>query len=391
MAGGKGRDGDGIEALGVRKGRRYWRLRLTYIDPRTGKKRDTKRTVQADSLAIARRKRDELLEQVKTARSGLGERKRVSDALDAYFERPMAFSSRSSRESYAKHIRKHMGDWWLDVVTKQDLQAFLDGLQLGTSGASTVRAILRKAFAVAEKKGWVAESVAERLEGRDDSIERATASALGKAPKRALTPDEAVLFLADLRGHSPLLYPVVATQYVLGCRFAEVSALAPGDVDLESGLVEIRRGQVEGRLGPTKGKYARLAGLPLTLRAELKQYRAMVVEQEWPGHAEFFFPRPPGGWRRHSNAWSIATAGDHIRASFDRLKLSHMKAVTHAARHTMISLAAIDQANEQVLRKVVGHSSGRLTSGYTTAFKDNVIELAERTAAQLTSKKQGPG
>lgn len=388
MAGGKGRDGDGIEALGVRKGRRYWRLRLTYIDPRTGRKRDTKRTVQADSLAIARRKRDELLEQVKTAKPSPSERKRVGDALDAYFERPMAYSSRQSRQSFAKHIRKHMGDWWLDVVTKQDLQAFLDGLKLGTSGASTVRAILRKTFAVAEKRGWVAESVAERLEGRDDSIERATKAALGKAPKRALEPHEVVPFLADMLEHSPLLYPLVATQYVLMCRFAEVSALAPDAVDLETGLVDICRGQVDGRLGPTKGKYARLAGLPLTLRAELKAYRAMVVEQEWPGADEFFFPRPPGGWRRHSNAWSIATAGDHIRASFDRLGLGSMRAVTHAARHTSISLAAIEQLNEQTMRAVTGHTTRKLTHGYTTAFKDNVIELAERIQAQLKGAKR---
>lgn len=387
MAGGKGRDGDGIEPLGVRNGRRYWRLRLTYIDPRTGKKRDTKRTVQADSLAIARRKRDDLLEQIKTAKPGPAERKRVNDALDAYFERPMAYSSRQSRQSFAKHIREHMGDWWLDVVKRQDLNAYMDSLHYGTSGQGTVKAILQKAFSIAVDKGWLSESPAERIRLRDDSVEKARREALEDAPKRALDPDEAVAFLTDLRQHSPLLYPLVATQYMLGCRFSEVSALPPDGIDLESGLVPIKRGQVDGHLGPTKGKYARLAAIPLTLRVELKAYRAMVVEQEWPGHAEFFFPRPPGGWRRHSNAWSIATAADHIRASFARLGLAHMKAVTHAARHSSLSLAAMLKENEALMRKVYGHSSLKQQGVYVAAFTAKVIDLAERQATMLPGKK----
>jgi integrase len=387
---GKGRGGDGIRALGVIRGVRWWEIRLPYTDPRTGKRRDTKRKVQANSKALALIERDRLLKELKEGASR--ERKRFGDALDAYFERPMAHSSRMSRASYAKALRAHFGDWWLDAITRRDLSAYMSALPYGTSGQGTVKAILQRTFAIAIDKGWLTESPAEHIKLRDDSVERAHKEALEGAPKRALEPDEAVAFLTDLRARSPLLYPLVATQYVVMCRFAEVSALAPKDVDLESGIVTVRRGQVSGHLGPTKGKYARVVGLPLTLRVELKEYRAMVVEQGWPGHEEFFFPRPPGGWRRASNAWSIDTASDHIRASFERLGLSHMRSVTHAARHTGISLAAMQKELELVLRKVAGHSSLRQTGVYTSVHHAAVIDLAERQAAMLPGeKKKGPG
>lgn len=382
-------DRSGVRSLGAKFGRKWFEIRLTYIDPRTGKKRDSKKKIQADSKFLAAAKRDELLTALRAGKAPPHDRKRFGDALDAYFERPMAHSSRRSRTSYAKALREAFGEWWVDVVKRGDLQTYIDGLKYGSSGQNTVRAIIQGAFDVAVRRGWVAESPAERLKLRDDSVEKARREALADPPKRSLTPDEAVLFLADLRDHSPHLYPLVATQYVLGCRFSEVSALPPDGVDLETGLVPIRRGQVDGQLGPTKGKYARLAAIPLTLRAELKAYRAMVVEQQWPGHNEFFFPRPPGGWRRHSNAWSIATAGDHIRAAYDRLGLSHMKAVTHAARHTMISRAAMDKENELLMRKVVGHSSQRQSEVYTAAHVAQVIELAERTGGALLGKKEG--
>jgi site-specific recombinase XerD len=381
---------DGVRPLGAKFGRKWFEIRLTYIDPRTGKKRDTKKKIQADSKFLAAAKRDELLTALRAGKPEPSERKRFGDALDEYLSRPMAHSSKSSRTSYAKGLRAAFGDWWIDAVKRGDLQTYIDKLAYGTSGQSTVRAIMRGTFDLAVRREWIAESPAANLKLRDDSVEKARREALGDAPKRSLTPEEAVLFLADLRDHSPALYPLVATQYVLGCRFSEVSALPPDGVDLETGLVPIRRGQVDGQLGPTKGKYARLAAIPLTLRAELKAYRAMVVEQQWPGHNEFFFPRPPGGWRRHSNAWSIATAADHIRAAYDRLGLSHMKAVTHAARHSMISRAAMDRENEALLRKVVGHSSQRQTAIYTTAHVAQVIELAERTGGALLGKKE-PG
>jgi integrase len=384
---GKGRDGDGIKPLGAKNGRKWFEVRLTYTDPRTGKKRDTRKKIQADSKLLASNKRSELLENLKAGLTGK-ERKRFGEALDEYLKRPMAFSSRESRTSFAKPIRAHFGDWWIDTVTSRALQAFMDGLKYGKSSQASIKAILQNTFAVAKRKGWAIDNPARDLELRDDSIEKATQAALGKAPKRALSPEEAVAFLADLRVHSLLLYPLIATQYVVMCRFAEVSALAPDAVDLDAGLVTVRRGQVRGRLGPTKGKYERLAGLPATLCAELREYRAMVVEQQWPGADEFFFPRPPGGWRRASNAWSIDTASDHIRASFERLKLSHMRSVTHAARHTGISIAALQEEHELILRKVAGHTSLKQTLNYTEAYKATVVGLAERNAATMLGKKK---
>jgi integrase len=380
---GKGRGGDGITPLGARNGRRWWEVRLAYVDPRTGRRRDTKRKVQADSKLLAAQKRAEILEQLKNG-AATGERKRFGEALDEYLKTLQAHSTKQSYGSFSKRARAQFGDWWIDAIKRQHVQDYVDSLTLGTASVGTIVTIIRKTFALAIRRGWAAENPGRDIEKPTGKHEAAQRAALGMEPKRSLTPAEAVAFLNDLREHSPLLYPLVATQLVLGCRFSEVSALAPDAINLETGLVEIRRGQVDGVIGPTKGRYARLAAIPTTLRAELAAHREMVLEQQWPGATEFFFPRPPSNRKRTGNQWSIATARDQIKAAYARLGLEHMRAVTHMSRHTMISIAE-ELASELLLRKVVGHKSIKQTLTYTHAHAERVLSLAESVGAVLSS------
>jgi integrase len=382
---GKGRGGDGLKYLGVRNGRKWWEARLKWIDPLTGKVCNTKQKFVADSKLLAAQERAARIERLRDGTGQRAERKRFGEALDEFLETIQVYSTRKSWRSFSKRLRVQFGEWWLDAMTARHMQDYLDSLELSASSVSTLRAILRKVFSYAMRKQWVTTNPAKDLGRRDDTRERALREALGTAPKRSLTLDQAARFLADIQLHEPReLYLLIATQMVLGCRFAEVSALTWEDVDLDTGLVTIRRGQVDSHVGATKGKYARLVAIDLELRRDLKVHRERMREMEWPDHETLVFPRSWSRIRRTGNHVARATASAAIKRAFARLGWHDMAVATHVARHTMHNVAR-EHTSALLLRKVVGHTSEKMSLNYTSAEKAEVIELAERLGSSFRS------
>ncbi len=383
---GKGKDGDGLTYIGLRGGKRWWEARLTFTDPKTGKKKDTKAVFQADSKLLATNQRAALLEAKKKGNAiAKGDRKRFAEAIDAYIDSMTTYSSQKSWRSYARALKRRWGDHWVDSLEVRELQEYLDSLTLSASTVNGYRALLSKTFSLAVKKGWMKENIAKLLEPADRSAEREKAE-LEDPPKKALNTEEAVVFLAKLQELNPEVYLLVLTQFVLGCRFAEVSALQWKDVDLDSGLVRIRRGQVDGHEGRTKGKYARLPALSLRLRVDLKEHRARMAEEQWPGWETLVFPRPVGTAPRMYNQWARCTVSNWIKITQKKLGWD-MPVATHIARHTMITIAD-ELASDALIRKIAGHKDEKTRLRYTAAQKARVIDLAERLDDRLRSKEE---
>ena len=382
---------DGLKALGMRNGRKLWSARLYWIDPRNDREHEKRVTFEADSRHLARIERARRIEAARagTSINGTG-RRRVEAAGDEWFATVESTGSRISWGSHLRKIKARMGDQWIDTVTRPELQAWLDSLTVGPGTVNSVRDVLIHVFRLAVRKGYCTTNPASDTERRS-TRRPVTMGDLGDAPKRALTPDEARALLVDMRDHEPAIYPLVATQFVLGCRFAEVSALKWEDIDLATGLVQIRRGQMRGKVGPTKGRYARTAALgPIGLRIVTDHKRRMEAEQ-WPGWHDLVFPGPPEKrGRRASDAWSISTAWHIYQRSFKRLGLE-MRTATHSARHSMISAAATMQASEALLRGVVGHKSREVHQGYQTSETAQVIDLGARVEGRFlrTGTKTG--
>lgn len=310
--------GTGLEYLGVRDGRKHWRAFLYWKDERTGKARERERTFSADSKWQAEKRRAELLAEAKSGTSTAKvERKYFGECADSWLE---TVTRKSSRDSWGSHVRKlksRFGDWYLDAVTAREMQDYLDALPLGAGTVNSIRDVLNHVFVHAIRKGWATTNTVRDVKRRTSRVQGL--SELGEAPKRSLNEEEVAAFLRDMRQHEPELYPMVLTQYVLGCRFAEVSALRHEDVDLESGVVKIRRGQYKGERGPTKGRYARTAALPLEARAVVKRHVERVRTEGYAGADELVFPRPPYGRKRHSIHMSSSTVSHAIERSFKRI------------------------------------------------------------------------
>jgi integrase len=386
--GAKGRDGEGLKYLGLRNGRKWWEARLPYIDPRTGQKKSPRKQYQADTKALAVQERERLLEEKRTGKAAPSrdERHRVNEAIDLYLASIKTHSTLIGRTSAAKHIRKAFGEWFVDTVTADHLQDYLDAHPQSVPQRNALRAILSLSFDEAMRKRWITTHPAKGL------VVRARKTAGRKKslpPKRSLTLDEAALYLSDIKEHEPWdTYLILHTQLVLGCRFGEVSDLTWDDVDLESGFVVISHAQFKGKEGETKGRYARPSGIDLWLRNELKKHREAMAEHKWPGWETLVFPR---AWSprqpRKSNHHAESTIYKAVKRSLKRIGLGHMPVGTHLARHTMQNVSR-EYASALLLRKVMGHTSEQVQLNYTAAEKAEVINLAERVGSAFRDSRR---
>lgn len=381
----KNKKGDGLRYLGLRKGKKWWRARLYWLDERTSKERERRVTFPAESKALAMLVRDEKLAEAQAGASSETKRRRFREVSAEYLATAMAHSSKLSAESHVRFLNKHFGDWWLDKVTVRAMQEYLDAL--GIDSSNNRRNALVGIWRTAVKKHYATTNLAKLTEPRRRSDDERQESE--DAPNKALTPAEVAALLDHLEEHEPNIYSMTYVQYVTGCRFAELSALRREDVDLESGLMRIRRGQFRGVTGGTKARYARTAGLPLEVRAVLRQHLDRMAVEQWPGWQELVFPRPVSGRRRASDHWACTTIGEALRRSFRSLGIA-VAGSTHVARHTMISIADELATPDAVLRMVVGHRSKKIHEGYKHPRDAKVIQLADAVGrAMRTGRSTG--
>lgn len=369
-----GRRGEGLKQL--EKGK--WLARLFWIDPRTGKEREKRITFDAPSKWQAVKRRTEELEKAKNADDVVLVQKRFGEVADEWTATIKVLGTKLSEESRVRTLKAHFGDWYLDKVSARAMQQYLDALTI--SSVNNVRATLVNVFRYAVRKHYIAENVAKQTERRRGSNSDDDENEL--APERALSPEQVLALFEDLQENDPLVYPLIHVQYMIGCRFAEVSALRREDLNLQTGIVLVRKGQYRGTQGKTKGKYGRKAGLSLETRSMLRAHLDQMEYEQWPGWEEIVFPRPVSGHKRKSNYWAISAVDKKLRAAFKRLGITG-PGTTHRARHTAVTLADELGIAEGLARKVFGHRSTKHRAAYQHPTDSSVIKFAETVGKKL--------
>lgn len=381
--------GLGLEYLGLREdGKKWWKARVKWRDKLTGRMREAEKTYAADSKPQALVARAKFLEEKRDgAARGPVERKRFSEAIDAYLATVTRVGTLHSYASHGRKLKKKLGDAWVDALETQHLQAVLGSYgHLSKPMVDGIRAVMINVFDHAKGLGWVTQNPAQATEAM---VWRAKP----KRARKALSPAEVVRLVADMRQHSYDMHVMVACMYVLGTRFAEISALTWEDVDMTTGHVRIVRGQHKGVEGPPKGNKEREAALGPTGLKMLAQHRKRMEQETWPGWQRLVFPAPPTGQgkkpgRRH-DYWEWQTVAKHLRAAYGRIGLE-LGAVTHVARHTANNIARM-HANEVFLRQVIGHSSVELSATYTEIAAAEVIDFAREQERRLFGQSGSPG
>lgn len=384
--GGRAKGNDGVTPLKARPdGKKLWRARLYWIDPRSGKHCEKRVVIEATSKVLAQVKRAQLVDELKDGYK----RERVAfvAASDAWFETIKAPATRNHWGCHKRKLDARFGNLLLDQVTAREIRADIDQMN-GTPGYRNSRLdVATHILDFGIEKGWLEVNVARDVKKR--STRNQGLDELGERPRRALTAEETAAYLSALRETEPEIYPVVLTQLVLGCRFAEVSALLHADIDWEKGLVKIRRGQVFGQKTSTKGKYARTAALPRSAREVLKAHIERMAELKWPEWDVLVFPRPPFNSKpRKSNHWVLSTACAAVGRALEKAGVTGVSGKTHIARHTLITLTTGHVA-EGIVQKVVGHKSAAIHDQYQYAHEADVIDFAEAVVARQVLRETG--
>lgn len=355
----KPKSSDGLEKLAPGK----WKARITARDPKTGKKTvDTDRVIFADTKAQAIAERERIRDEL----VGGSDEWTVGQALDAWLPTQRA-GSLFTRKTHARRIRERWGTLKLSRVPPSEVQRWLSGLKVADNTANYHRATLQALYAYARAQGRTrGANPIDQTEAR--KTPKTSAQLLAElestpAPKAILGTDLA-RFFAGLQEHAPELYPVARAQLLLGCRWAEVTALQWRDIDWDTGVVTIRRSQSrKGELGPPKGKKQRFGALGPDGLAFMRGHRADMEREAWPGWELWAFPRPLMGKPRPCDLWGYETTRRRIHDVYDALGLD-LGAVTHAFRHTHVTIAR-GLESDAMLRETVGHGSSAMTENYT--------------------------
>jgi integrase len=373
----------GLKQCGRRNGKKLWKARLYWIDQRDGKHRDRVVTFEAASKALAVVERARQLEAARNETDPRAkDRRRFGAVASEWLATVESYGSHISYGSHVRKLTKRYGQQFVDAFTRRELQAYLDALPLAPGTVNSIRDVLKHVFRYAVRRGYCEGNPAAETERRSTRPTRS--QALEDAPRRALTESEAVALLSWFQRHAEAFYPLAAAQFVLGCRFGEVSSLEWGDIDMTTGIVTIRRAQVRGRVGPTKGRYARTAALGPDGLALITAHRATMEREQWPGFDVLVFPRPPTTRKRHSEHWSISTAWHVYKRGLLAIGLD-LPVASHTARHTMLTVAQTF-ASARLLRAVGGHKTEAVQAGYLGTQPSEVVELGARVGSRFLAQ-----
>lgn len=357
----KNKSSDGLKKLEPGK----WLARVTARDKDTGKKTlDTTRVILADTKLEAMRKRKALREEL----LGFGDEWTVGLAIDTWLPTQPP-GSLSVRKTHADRFRAKFGSRKLSLVTTPEFQRWLAELTCSDDTANGHRASIMALYKYAKGQGRLvgADNVAASVKrvSPKTAAERLEELERGAKPA-ALFGGELGEFFDTLAAHAPDVFPLMKTQFLLGCRIGEVIAMQVDSVDWETGAVTIMRNCAkDGTIVVPKNKTARAAGLGPDGLAFLRGHRAAMVTAKWPGHETWLFPRPPFGTRRTRDTWVYETVRQRVKAALAAAGID-LSTVTHAMRYTHVTRARALQA-DAMMREAVGHADARQSRHYTDA------------------------
>jgi integrase len=377
---------DGLTKVGPGK----WLARITWHDA-AGKKHDTDRVLRADTKLEALQKRRALQEELGGPDSGWT----IEQALDKYIPL-LAPGTQHSWGSYGRRLRDVFGPRKLASMRPDELQRWFVSLPVSDSTANNTRTLCASLFAWATSQGeFTGANPAKLTVAR--RTPRSAAQMLEEQenpPRRALLGDEVPRFLRAL---SEDLRPLLTVQLALGCRFGEVSSLELKDVNMATGEVRVRQTQYYGKVGVTKARRGRWSGVGPVVLEVLREHRARMEQERWPGWDRFVFPRPlTRGQKRAHDMWNYATVRLQIVQVQRELGIDVVSR-THSMRHTHITIAevqrqlALDRSigEAQAHRTMVGHSSPVMTATYTEQRALPHVALASRLEHMLVGGRVG--
>lgn len=288
----------------------------------------------------------------------------------------------ATRERYRGVIASHVVPRWgavqLGAVRHEDVQEWLNGLDLAPASVRKVHRVLSQALDYAVKAGRLTRNVA-----RGVSLPR-----VQPAEKRYLTHEQ-VAELADAVG--PRWRVLVLFLAYTGLRWGEVAALRVSRLDLLRRRVIVAESvtPVAGVLtfGAPKTHERREVPLPRFLARELEA----LITGKGPDSFVFVGPRGAPLRARAFQTGVLSPAAEELGLCRPKLGEDGRPALDavgrpvfvghfhpHEFRHTAASLAIASGADVKVVQQMLGHKSATMTlDQYGHLFPDRLDVIAD--------------
>ena len=272
-------------------------IRIYFTDPKTGRARESERTVLAESAEAAFKVRHDWRREVQNQASEQAQRRRkVADCATEWLtwkKRTVGPSTWETYESQLQHAMGALGDNYFDRLTRSDIQAWRDAQ---SDAPETINGRLRvfKSFCRDVSADMGLQNPAERVK------QVHVPKKAGKSPY-VLSPSELRDVLDDVRDHSEQWYPLILMMATTGARFGAASALHWDDIDFDAGVISLHRAHHRNRVDGTKTSISREVPVVIELAQALRVHRQRLIRAQAAGLSDgLVFPSDTGRYHTPS-------------------------------------------------------------------------------------------
>jgi integrase len=359
-----------------------YRIRGTYTDPRTSRRREVDRVVLAKNAGAAA---SALRAEVARARDGVTpQRMRFAGYAASWLARKAAELEPSTLDRYGRSMLRHIlptfGEFYLDAIQPTDVVDWRDKLSR-TQMPATVNGHLRVLRTI------LADAAAE-LRTHDPAArvkQISEAKARNESEANVLTGPQLRKVLGAMRKLSPDVHTCALTLAYSGLRWSEVSALRWSSVDFDTATIAVERKRWKNTEGPPKTGVRRTIPIVPELEAALRTHRVRLIAERratdlvFPGDQKKRSESAGRVARFRSRTW-IANA---LRLALDAAELpAHF--TPHGWRHTWNDLLRRVSAGE-VVQAITGHSTRKMRDHYSHV-DEGEKQMAARGALRLVRK-----
>jgi integrase len=267
---------------------------------------------------------------------------------------------------WKKHVRPAYGHWPIGKLTAREVKEYfvvLESKGVGSATRQKVRMLLHRTFDEAMENGDVRANPLSLGRRGKKGIQNPNPK---KARTLSLEEIRRVVEVARTRSATDSL--VIELMFFAGLRIGEVMGLQARDVKLADHELTIERtlSEAKGQLivGPTKTGRARI--LPFDPTMGLWRDLAGYVKKQGLIGSAFLFTGPrganlrPNNWRRRVWYTILADAGIEDAPS------------PHSGRRTTATRLNAAGTNTLVVKRILGHVSSDVTSGYIDVEPDSI-------------------
>jgi len=278
----------------------------------------------------------------------------------------------STLAMYEQHLRLHitplLGAKRLNQLTKPMIEEYRDDLLDSGRSRAITRKILGSLSSLvkeAQRKGFVAQNVAEDVTARRSSRDKVKVVPPSKEHMRTL--------FAEAIKARPMDHPLLMVLIFAGLRASEVRALPWSNIDLKRGLITVdRRADFRNMIGPPKSAagFRTIPVGPKVIQA-LKKWKLRCPKSD----KDLVFPSEHGTPIFHNNLYLFFQEKLQIAAGLCRPKIKDGQPVLnddgtavmeglyglHDFRHAAASLWIAQRVDAKRVSTWMGHSSIQIT------------------------------